>query len=206
MEKKRIIIIDDRPLFQDALKLILQTNKNWIVSKCIPKDSETIKIIRSEKPDVALLRLSFPIEQDSHSIKQIRRYSPKTKIVVVSLSLQQSVANKIFRAGAKAYISPECKAEEFLIAMKTVLNGSTYLCNQVHGNHKAKPNSSKFERLTKREIQIIKLLRKGYSSKEIAKETSVAPRTIDNHRYKILKKLHVKNTSALIEVINEYGL
>ena len=207
MEKKKIIIVDDRPLLRDAWSMILQNNENWIVTDKVEKNKDALKRIRLKKPNVLFLQVNIPFEDDARFIKLSRRYSPSTKIIAVGLFPEHNHAKKLIAYGAKGYIDTECKAQEILEAVDEVLNGKIYLCHELKNTSKSsKREADRFKKLTKREVQIIQFLRKGYSSKDIAKEISIAPRTVDSHRFKILRKLGVKNTGALIQVVNEFGL
>jgi DNA-binding NarL/FixJ family response regulator len=207
MEKKKIIIIDDRPLLRDAWTVILEGDRKWIVIDAVPKSKVSIKLIQSTKPNLILLEINIPLEDDIKLIKLVRRYSPVTRVIAISLHLDQSYSNQIIRAGAKGYISPECKADELLKTVELVSKGRTYVCDEPNTAFlKTKPEINLLGKLTSREVEIIQLLRKGLSSKEIAGRILVTPRTVDAHRYKILRKLHVKNSSALIQMLNEFGI
>jgi two-component system, NarL family, invasion response regulator UvrY len=207
MEKKRIIIVDDRPLLRDAWTVILENDGKWVVIDAVPKSKVSIILIQSTKPNLILLEITIPLKGDIKLIKLIRRYSPLTRVIAISLHLNQSYSNQILRAGAKGYINPECKADELLKTVELVSKGRIYVCNELDGTFlKSKPEVNLLGKLTSREVEIIQLLRKGLSSKEIAVKIFITPRTVDAHRYKILRKLHVKNSTALIQMLNEFGI
>ena len=113
------------------------------------------------------------------------------------------------KGGAKAYITKNSSALELLQGLEIVMKGGRYLCKEVKNALAAQVlegEQSKIELLTPREIEIIKCLREGLSSREIAEKLSLTTKTVEVHRHNILRKLEVKNSIAAIELVNAYGL
>jgi DNA-binding NarL/FixJ family response regulator len=208
MSKKKIMIIDDHPLLRDAWEIILESGQEYDVTDKIGKSPEVVDLIKKKRPAVVLLDTSIAIEKDSLLIRNARKYSPLTRIIVVSVQPSQHHARKLLKAGATGFITRNCHADEILRAVETVLRGKTYVCKNLEINESEiiKERADLIQKLTKRELQIIEYLRKGLSSREISNHLSIAIKTVQAHRHNILKKLHVKNTNALIQFINASGL
>ena len=209
MQKKKIVIIDDHPLLRDAWSIILESTQKYAIAKKLNKSAEIIDTLREKKPDLVILDIgisqlySFPI------IKMIRKYSPGTKIIGVSVQLEKNYARKVLRAGASGFLNIECRAEELLEAVETVLKGKTYLCEQFRNDIQTSSSNdvqNKRKGLTHRELEIVQFVSQGLSSKEIGEKLSIAPRTIDTHRRNILKKLHLRNSTELMQFVHTHGI
>ena len=145
--------------------------------------------------------------------KLVRKFSPGTKVIAVSLLTQPAIVKKIIKAGATGYLTKSSDKKELYEAIDQVLAGQIYICDEVKNimaqinlateTDETKPDLNK---LSDRELDIVRLLKKGQSSKEIASELSLSVRTVDAHRYNILKKLNLKNATALVNLVNEEGI
>jgi two-component system invasion response regulator UvrY len=112
MEKKRIIIIDDRPLLRDAWSVILESNHRYEVIGKYGKSTGLVDTLRSQKPDLVILDIGITQLNEFPIIKLIRKYSPLTKIIAVSVQLESSYATKLIRAGASGFLNMDCQATE----------------------------------------------------------------------------------------------
>ena len=124
---------------------------------------------------------------------------------------QPAYAKKMFRAGAKGYVTKNSSHEEIFKAIHMVMNGQTYLCAEIkdHISMQAMGEenpANETHDLSMREIEVIRLIKSGMSSKEIASNLNLSTRTVDVHRHNILKKLKLKNTASLISFINTTDL
>ncbi|MBL0135213.1 MAG: response regulator transcription factor [Chitinophagaceae bacterium] len=145
--------------------------------------------------------------------KLVKKFSPGTKVIAVSLLTQPAIVKKIIKAGATGYLTKSSDKSELYTAIDQVLSGHTYICDEVKNifaelNLTDDNNEEKHDlnKLSDRELDIVRLLKKGNSSKEIASHLSLSVRTVDAHRYNILKKLNLKNAAALVNLINEDGM
>ena len=208
MDGKKIIIIDDRPLLRDAWSYILESNRKYAVVGKYNKSPSLANIVKDKKPDLVILDISIKQLFDFPFIRLIRKFSPDTKIVAISLQLEEVYAKKLFQAGANAFITADCSATDLQKAVESVIRGEFYLCHGSIEEH-IEPVSSVNERvknLTKRELEVLHFVRVGLSSKQIASKIAVAPRTVDVHRRNILKKLNLRNSTALVQFAHATGL
>jgi DNA-binding NarL/FixJ family response regulator len=140
-------------------------------------------------------------------LKQIRKYSPGSKIIGVSMHSQPAYAKKMLRLGAKGYVTKNSPRQEMLEAIAEVSNNHIYICQEVKNilsdqllnGDQVNPD---INNLSDREMQIVRALKEGMSSKEIASELNISLKTVEVHRHNILKKLKLKNTVSLINFIN----
>jgi DNA-binding NarL/FixJ family response regulator len=145
------------------------------------------------------------------AVPLIRKFSPGTKIIAVSMHNKPAYAKKMLRLGAKAYVTKNSNHEEMLKALDIVMKGGVYVCTEIKdilsdqalGNIAEGPDIND---LSLREIEIVKLIKEGFSSKEISSQLNISTRTVEVHRHNILKKLKLKNTASLINFINTTDL
>src|SRR2546423_1451809 len=210
MKRNTIMIIDDHPLVRDAWSIILRSTGKYEIVDKIGKSTKIDDLIRIKRPDLVLLDVSVTQQDELKILTTIRKFSPSTKVIAVSLHSETAFVKTMLRNGAKGYVTKNCPADELLQAVDAVLKGNVYVCKELEDLLKQKSTASEslagFENLTKRELEIIGFLRQGLSSNQIAKKVSIAPKTVKVHRHNILKKLKVKNSNALIEIVNAYGL
>jgi DNA-binding NarL/FixJ family response regulator len=145
------------------------------------------------------------------AVPLIRKFSPGTRIIVISTHTQPSQAKKMLQLGAKAYITKNSSLEEIVKAVEEVMKGGVYVCAEIKNTLSDRimnnePAESNIKYLSLREIEIIKLIKDGLTSKEISSCLNIGSRTVDLHRYKILKKLKLKNTISLISLVNNTDL
>ena len=143
--------------------------------------------------------------------KQVRKVSPTSKIIGISMHTMPAYARKMLQMGAVGYVTKNSSKDELLAAIIEVNDGKKYICDEVKNilaQQELEDDGVKTDLnlLSKRELDIVKLIREGLSSKEIAVRLDISLKTVEVHRYNILKKLNLKNTAALVNFINSHGL
>jgi mannan endo-1,4-beta-mannosidase len=141
----------------------------------------------------------------------IRKFSPGSKILGVSLHTQPTYARKMIQKGAMGYVTKNSSREEMFKAIMEVQNGRKYICDEIKNILSEQVISGEDQQgglnsLSQREIEIIAFIKKGHSSKEIADSLNISVKTVEVHRYNILKKLNLKNAAALVNFINNSQL
>ena len=207
MKKVSIMIVDDHTLIRETWSFLLGKNENFdVVAEC--GDGErAIELARDKRPDVVLLDINMAPMSGFDVLKMIRKYSPGSKIIGVSMHSQPAYAKKMLRLGAKGYVTKNSPRQEMLEAIAEVSNNRVYICQEVKNilsdqllnSDQVNPD---INNLSDREMQIVRALKEGLSSKEIASELSISLKTVEVHRHNILKKLKLKNTVSLINFIN----
>jgi two-component system, NarL family, invasion response regulator UvrY len=207
MKKVSIMIVDDHTLIRETWSFLLGKNENFdVVAEC--GDGErAIELARDKRPDVVLLDINMAPMSGFDVLKMIRKYSPGSKIIGVSMHSQPAYAKKMLRLGAKGYVTKNSPRQEMLEAIAEVSNNRVYICQEVKNilsdqllnSDQVSPD---INNLSDREMQIVRALKEGLSSKEIASELNISLKTVEVHRHNILKKLKLKNTVSLINFIN----
>ncbi|HVU59190.1 MAG TPA: response regulator transcription factor [Puia sp.] len=207
MKKVSIMIVDDHTLIRETWSFLLGKNENFeVVAEC-GEGERAIELARDKRPDIVLLDINMAPMSGFDVLKMIRKYSPGSKIIGVSMHSQPAYAKKMLRLGAKGYVTKNSPRQEMLEAIAEVSNNQIYICQEVKNilseqmlnGDQMNPD---INNLSDREMQIVRALKEGQSSKEIASSLSISLKTVEVHRHNILKKLKLKNTVSLINFIN----
>src|SRR5258708_2740408 len=211
MKKISVIIVEDHQLVREMWASLLEDNKEIeVVGECGGFD-EAIEMIRIKRPDIVLLDINLPGASGLDAVPLIRKFAPGSKIIAVSMHNQPVYAKKMLQLGAMGYVTKNSSPGEMLQAIDEIIKGNTYICLEIKNYlsdqmMKEDSNGPHIKELSLREIQVIKLIKEGLSSKEIAADLNITVRTIEVHRHNILKKLGLKNTATLINFINTTDL
>lgn len=212
-ERIRTVIIEDHKLIAEAWKSMLELQSRFEVVGVFNNPLEGVDAIKTLRPNILLVDINMHPISGIDVTKLVKKFSPGTKVIAVSLLTQPAIVKKIIKAGATGYLTKSSDKSELYTAIDQVLSGHTYICDEVKNifaelNLTDDNNEEKHDlnKLSDRELDIVRLLKKGNSSKEIASHLSLSVRTVDAHRYNILKKLNLKNAAALVNLINEDGM
>jgi DNA-binding NarL/FixJ family response regulator len=207
MEKITLLIADDHTLIRETWSLILKNDDRFTVIAEAGSGEEAIELARELRPNVVLMDINLPGINGMEATQQIRKFSPGSRVLAISLHTQPSYARQMIKKGAMGYVTKNSSRAEMFKAILEVHSGKKYICDEIKNNLSEQiingdeqPNG--INTLTQREIEVITCVKNGNSSKEIAKTLQIAVKTVEVHRYNILKKLHLKNSSALVNFVN----
>lgn len=203
----QILIADDYQLIRDAWTTILNRDKRFRVVEGCSDSVSTVTSCRKLQPDILLLDIYMTPFNGIEAAKRIRRVSPATGIIAVTVSNHTVHAKQMLQVGALGYVTKNSSVEEMQEAILEVSKGHQYICKemqeQLSDSFESPDADASIQSLTGRELQIIKMIKDGNSSREISTALDISIKTVEVHRYNILKKLHVKNAVALVKFIDE---
>jgi DNA-binding NarL/FixJ family response regulator len=213
---RKIVIIEDHPLFREGIKTILNRNSHYEVVAEAGTGREGLQAVREFAPHLVLLDLSLPDMRGLSLIDEILTYSPKTGILIISMHSKIDHIIKSFQCGAMGYIVKESAADTLLAAIETVLRGDYYMDASVSQKvvsklvytpaRKTISDPSGYEVLTPREQEVLTLLAEGMTSGQISDKLYISQKTCDNHRANIMRKLGLKNSVELVRYAAKIGL
>jgi DNA-binding NarL/FixJ family response regulator len=196
---KRIIIVDDHPLFRKGLEqLINSTAEGFVICGEAGDAAEGMSKIRQLKPDLVIVDLSLPGANGIELIKNVRAEFQKLPLLILSMHDESLYALRALRAGAQGYVMKQEALENVINAIREVLAGRPYLSpemsaklitNFASGTNQSNPT----DKLSDRELEILELIGKGRDVHEIAKALHISRKTVETHRAHIKKKLNFKN-------------
>jgi two-component system invasion response regulator UvrY len=207
MEKITILIADDHTLIRESWSFILSRDSRFQVVGETSSGEEAVELAKTIRPDIVLMDINLPGINGIEATQLIRKFSPASKVIGVSLHTQPAYARKMIQEGAMGYVTKNSPCEEMFKAIIEVHNGRKYICGEIKdilsgevlGGDKRRAS---LNLLSRREIEIIELVKKGFSSKTIGDALKISFKTVEVHRYNILKKLHLKNSAAMVNYIN----
>jgi DNA-binding NarL/FixJ family response regulator len=203
----RLIIVEDHPLVAQGLRALLEPDHD--VVGIVHDPMKVVQTIDRVDPDVVLLDLSMPKRNGLELLPELRRRYPELKLLVVTMHVDRALADMSLKAGADGFVSKESTAKELRVAIEAVLKGDRYLSPRVprraYRASSVNGNPS-LDRLTPRQLQILKLLGEGKAGIEIAEELHLSPRTIEFHRAGIRRQLGIASEFGLVRFAIVAGL
>lgn len=209
MNPLTIMIADDHQLIRNVWNMIISSDQRFSVVAQCSNGEEAIRAAKELRPDIALLDINMTPIDGFEATTQIRRFSPLTRIVAVSMYTQASYVKKMFRLGASGYVSKNSSYHELVNAILTVSEGERFVCEEIQAILAKQENDDQkrwVHLLTPRELELMKYIREGLSSKDIAARINISMKTVELHRHHILRKLNVKNRAELVNYMNAHGI
>ena len=198
---RRIMIVDDHPLFRKGLQELIQSESAFAVCGEAGNASEAMDVIRKLSPDLVIVDLSLPGTNGIELIKNIRAEFARLPILVLSMHDESLYALRAMRAGADGYVMKHEAMANVIQAIREVFNGHPYLSPAMaaqvitqFAHRQAEGEVDAVERLSDRELEILELIGKGNEVRQIAKLLHLSPKTVETHRAHIKDKLDLKNS------------
>jgi len=209
-EKITILIADDHKLIRETWAFILNSDPRFSVIAECSNGEEAVEIAKAQRPNIVLMDINMTPLSGIEATQQIRKVSPASRIIGVSMHSQPAYAKKMLSIGARGYVTKNSSREEMIKAILEVQSGNKYICDEVKNiiseQLLEETQTPSINLLSEREIQIIRLIKQGSSSKEISSELNISLKTVEVHRHNILKKLNLKNTASLVNFINNSAI
>jgi DNA-binding NarL/FixJ family response regulator len=216
LPNKNILIIDDHTLFREGLKSIIGRDSRFKVVGEAGNGREGLRMAKKLKPDVVLVDISLPDRSGIQLTREIRSVLPESHIMIVSMHSKINCIAEAFQAGAKGYVVKESAGERLLQGLEAVGKGEYFLDSSVSYEvvkklmkfplKEAKITNAAYGTLTPREQEVIRFLADGLSTKEVAEKLFISPKTVENHRTNIMKKLDLHSSLELFRFAARIGL
>jgi two-component system response regulator NreC len=201
----KIILADDHKLIRDGIKTLLKKDPDFEIIAEADNGRQLINIIENFSPDVVLVDITMPELNGIDAVAQLKKINPNLKFIILTMHEEGDYIMKSIQSGASGYLLKNAEYEELQEAIHIVAAGGRYfnsaISNIIIENiSKPAPQSNKeYPEFTGREIEILREVANGLSTKLIADKFSISNRTVETHRVNMMKKLEVHNTAELIK-------
>jgi len=200
-EKNKIIIVDDHELFRDGVKVVISQMDGYEVIAEASDGQEFIEILDVLVPDIVIMDLLMPRLNGCQATKLALKKYPDLKIIALSMYGEEQYYFNMIEAGVMAFILKKSGKREVETAIIEVAKGNNYFSQDLLKNLVLKINNKEIDNLTHitdRETEVLDLICKGLTNKEMAEKLFLSPKTIDRHRTSLLSKTNTKNTAQLV--------
>jgi DNA-binding NarL/FixJ family response regulator len=212
IQKVHLLIVDDHQMVRDGIRVMLESqNKaySFIITEA-ENGEDAIKSVLKYDYDIILIDYQLPKMTGMETVEKILLYKPGTKILALSNYDELTYINNMLKAGVSGYILKNVEPVELIAAIKTILNNKVFYSNEVaikliESKKRTVSSIDKYS-LTKRELEILKLIIAEKTNDEISSLLFIAKSTVDSHRQNLLNKLGVKNTVGLTKIAIELKL
>ena len=211
MEKITILLVDDHKLIRESWSFILNSYPRFLVVGETSNANDAIEIAKEKKPRIVLMDINMTPVNGFEATKLIRKFSPGSRVIGISRHSMPAYAKRMLQVGAMGYVTKNSSRDELLEAIIEVNEGRKYVCAEVKNilaqqELETDGGQPDLNQLSRREIDVVQLIKEGLSSREIADRLDISLKTVEVHRYNVLRKLKLKNTAALVNFINTQGL
>ncbi len=208
----RLLIVDDHAIVREGICSLLARRKDIEIVGQAMDGKQAIDAVARLHPDVVLMDITMPVMNGLEATREIHKSFPGTRILVLTQHENKEYIMPLLHAGAVGYISKRARANELIDAIRTVYNAGAYLppsiTQAVVTAIAESPGAGESEQsiLTVRELQVVRLVAEGLSSREIAEHLSISVKTVDTHRANIMEKLGVHNSAELTKYAIRRGI
>lgn len=198
----KVIVVDDHQIFRTGISTLISDIKNVEVIAQLSNGQEFLSFIEHTLPDVVFMDIRMPVMDGIEATRKALQMVPYLKIIAISMHDQEEYLDQMLVAGAKGFLLKNVKKHELEKAIENLNNNRSYFSSELIDLLAQKAISGKTETdgktLTEREIDVLELICKGFSTKEIGEKLFLSPRTIEKHRASLLDKTDSKNTATLV--------
>lgn len=211
----RVVLVDDHTLFRQGLRTLLENQGACEIVGEAEDGRQAVSLVAETQPDVVVMDIAMRGLNGLEATRQIRRRFPETKVIVLSMHMVESYVQHALEAGASAYLLKSAAGSELAAAIESVASGGSYFSGPIsriivegYLEH-VRSTSDKRARLamlTSREKEVLQLISEGHSYKEIASTLKISPKTVGQHRDRLMQKLGYRRTADLIRFALEQGV
>jgi len=207
MAKIRVLLTDDHTLFRQGIRTLLSQEQDIEVTGEAANASDAVALARQSRPDVVLMDIGMGGMSSFEATRLIRKERPETRVLFLSMYDDEDYVAECVDMGASGYILKETPADQLLTAIREVYRGGSYLSPRLltrlvddfRTQGRGPARQPRFGTLTKREREVLKLLAEGRSVTEIAGSFELSVKTVEAHKFNLMRKLDIHNKAQLVQ-------
>lgn len=203
--RQRLLLVDDHPMMRAGMAQLINKQPDLEVCCEAGNPAEALQKIAHGRPDLVVTDITMPGRSGVEFIKDLLALHAGQPILAVSMHDELIYAERVLRAGARGYVMKEAGAEKLLLAIRQVLNGQVYVSERMSAKlldsltgRRPRGSNSPIEKLSDREFEVFQLIGQGQSTRDIAGQLNLSPKTVDVHRSHIKEKLELKDATSLV--------
>jgi two-component system, NarL family, response regulator NreC len=214
--KIRVLLADDHAILRAGLRMLIDSQADMMVTGEAHDGNQAVELARESKPDVVLLDITMPVSGGLHAIAEIIRHTPASRVLLLTMHAEPAYLRTALAAGAAGYVLKKSVDADLLSAIRTVQRGLRYvdpelatgLLQEVVGSEPVsnKEGGGESKILSERELQVLKLVAEGFSSREIASRIYVSTKTVETYRGRFAEKLGLKTRADVVQYALNVGL
>jgi len=209
-----VVLVDDHKLVRDGVRTILERGGDFRVVGEAENGADAVHFCRKTPPDIVLMDIGLPGMNGIEATTELLRHCPNVKIIILSMYDDENSVVSAIRSGARAFVLKRASSTELLDALRTVARGGSYLSSQVSDRLLQRiqrgdletHDRSPLESLSPRELQVLRLVAEGKTSKDIAVLLDLGLQTVRSYRKTMMKKLGVNNVAGLTQLALAAGI
>jgi two-component system, NarL family, response regulator NreC len=202
----RVLLADDHALTRESVRMLLDSEENMEVIAEATDLASVARHIHGHQPHVLVLDLNMPGGSSIEAISQLRERSPETQIVVMTMEDSAVFAQRAFASGAVGFVLKDLADTELPEAIRAAARGEEYVSPSMASRLDALHRALTEDRLSAREVEVLRLIALGHTSVEIARKLHLSPRTVETHRARIHQKLGLGTRAELVRYALGRGL
>jgi DNA-binding NarL/FixJ family response regulator len=203
----KVLIVDDHPLFRKGLSQVIRDEGGFELAGEAGDGETALRLIQDKKPDVAVLDINLPGMNGLEIARQLQAAHSSTRVIILTMHKEEELCNRALDNGAMGFVLKENAVEEIVKAITAVAEGEHYLspsisCYLVRRRHRTEALAKEkpgLDDLTKAELRVLKLISTNKTSRQIAAELFISPRTVEAHRANICSKLGLRGSHRLLQ-------
>lgn len=205
-----ILLVDDHELFRAGMRSILEHHDDMKVVGEADSGEAAVEFVRKSPPDVVMMDINMPGIGGLEATRKIARANEDVKVIAVTVLSDDPFPAQLLEAGARAYISKGCPANEMFQAIQSVVAGKPYLSNDVARKLSLAKltgaGQGPLAKLSRREMQVMMMITQGQSTQDISDALFLSPKTVSTYRHRLYEKLGVSNDVELTHFAIRHGL
>jgi len=206
----RIALADDHKMFAKGIASLLEDDDDFRIEGIFSNGLELIKFLESNEVDVVLTDMNMPFLDGAGVIESVKRLIPNSKVIVLSMYDEEEIFLKCKKLGADAYVLKNADSDELIYTIKEVNEGTHIMSFQKVLQQNIEDGYSDFYKekfkLSKRELQLVRMIKQGMTNKGIAENLHLSIHTVESHRKKVHSKLKVSSVAELVKKAIELGI
>jgi DNA-binding NarL/FixJ family response regulator len=205
--RTKVLLADDHAIVAEGLATLLKSRFDLVGT--VGNGNELVDTARKLRPDVIVADIAMPVLSGLEALRRLKSARSDAKVIFLTMHADPQLATEAFRAGASGYVLKQSAGEELIAAIQEVLHGKTYLAplitkDVITALTESTPQSG--VKLTPRQREVLRLIAEGRRMKEIGAILQLSTRTVESHKYEMMRALGVENTAELVRYAIQIGL